>query len=326
MKRHWFKKEVIFIIEILTAIGDPSLNNALRFENEFEVPEKDISYREGVLESLEKEKNIDIIILYEKIPGEIDFINLIKNIKLINNKIIIFFILEKENEELQNLLKTENIKNIFYINEININDFINKIKNVKTNNENKLNEEIIKLKNIINKKNEEILKYKNNKFVENNFNKSKNIIVIIGEKFSGKTLIINNLKNVIKNNELYNFNEININNYLEIEKNNHLNSKLIFIVETQPEVLIRNKKIINKLIYENKINSKNIYIIFNKINKYSPNINISKNLYKEFNIIGKIYFNNYCDFINNEKNKFNKENKKLKRTYNKIFNKLLIDK
>ena len=158
MKRHWFKKEVIFIIEILTAIGDPSLNNALRFENEFEVPEKDISYREGVLESLEKEKNIDIIILYEKIPGEIDFINLIKNIKLINNKIIIFFILEKENEELQNLLKTENIKNIFYINEININDFINKIKNVKTNNENKLNKKIIKLKNINNKKKKEILK------------------------------------------------------------------------------------------------------------------------------------------------------------------------
>ena len=260
---------MIFIIEILTAIGDPSLNNALRFENEIEVPEKDISYREGILECLEKEKNIDIIILYEKIPGEIDLITLIKNIKLINKKINIFFILEKENEELKNLLKLENIKNIFYINEININDFINKIKNVKINNENKLNEEIIKLKNIINKKNEEILKYKNNQFLENNFNNRKNIIAIIGEKFSGKTLIINNLKNVIKNNELYNFNEININNYLEIEKINFLNSKLIFIVETQPEVLIRNKKIINKLIYENKINSKNIYIIFNKINKYS---------------------------------------------------------
>ena len=45
-----------FIIEILTAIGDQNLNNALRFESEFEIPEKDISYREGVLESLEKEK------------------------------------------------------------------------------------------------------------------------------------------------------------------------------------------------------------------------------------------------------------------------------
>ena len=162
------KKEVIFIIEILTAIGDQNLNNALRFESEFEIPEKDISYREGVLECLEKEKNIDLVILYEKIPGEIDIYNLIKSIKKINNEIVIFFILEKENEELINLLKTENIKNIFFINEININDFINKIKNVKINNENKLNDEIIKLKKIINEKNEEIQKYKNNSYEENN--------------------------------------------------------------------------------------------------------------------------------------------------------------
>ena len=103
---------------------------------------------------------------------------------------------------------------------------------------------------------------------------------------------------------------------------NYINSKLIFIIEAQIEKLIRNKKTINKLIYENKIDSKNIYIIFNKINKYSPNKSISKNLYKEFNIIGKINFNNYCDFIINEKNNFKKENKKLKTIYNKIFNKI----
>ena len=318
---------MIFIIEILTAIGDQNLNNALRFESEFEIPEKDISYREGVLECLEKEKNIDLVILYEKIPGEIDIYNLIKSIKKINNEIVIFFILEKENEELINLLKTENIKNIFFINEININDFINKIKNIKINNENKLNDEIIKLKKIIDEKNEEIQKYKNNSYEENNsYSCKKNEIAVIGENFSGKTIIINNLKNVIEKNELFNFNEININNFYEIEKKNYLNSKLIFIIESQIEKLIRNKKIINKLIYENKINSKNVYIIFNKINKYSPNICISKNLYKEFNIIGKLYFNNYCDYINNENNNFNKENKKLKRTYNKIFNKLLKDK
>ena len=318
---------MIFIIEILTAIGDQNLNNALRFESEFEIPEKDISYREGVLESLEKEKNIDIVILYEKIPGEIEICNLIKSIKRINNEIVIFFILEKENEELLNLLKIENIKNIFFINEININDFINKIKNVKINNENKLNDEIIKLKKIINEKNEEILKYKNNSYEENNsYSCNKKEIAVIGENLSGKSLIIKNLKYVIEKNELFNFNEININNFYEIEKKNYLNSKLIFIIESQIEKLIRNKKIINKLIYENKINSKNVYIIFNKINKYSPNICISKNLYKEFNIIGKLYFNNYCDYINNENNIFNKENKKLKKTYNKIFNKLLKDK
>ena len=217
----------------------------------------------------------------------------------------------------------ENINDIFYINEININYLINKIKNIKINNQNNLNEEIIKLKKIINEKDQEILKYKNNNLLENNLKNINNKnIAFIGEEFSGKTLIINNLKNIIENKELFNFKEININNYLEIEKCNYLNIKLIIIIEAQTEKMIRNKKIINKLIYENKINSNNIYIIFNKINKYSPNINISKNLFKEFNIIGKINFDNYCDFINNEKNGFVKENKKLKTIYNKIFNKI----
>ena len=244
---------------------------------------------------------------------------------MINNEIIIFFILENKNNELEKLLKMENIINIFYINEININNLINKIKNIKMNTQNKLNEEIIKLKKIINEKDQEILKYKNNKFLENDLKNINNKnIAIIGEEFSGKTLIINNFKNIIEKKDIFEFKEININNYLEIEKCNYLNIKLIFIIETQTEKMIRNKKIINKLIYEYKINSNNIYIIFNKINKYSPNINISKNLFKEFNIIGKINFDNYCDFINNEKNGFVKENKKLKTMYNKIFNKLII--
>ena len=221
----------------------------------------------------------------------------------------------------------ENINDIFYINEININNLINKIKSLKINNQKKLNEEIIKLKKIINEKDQEILKYKNNNFLENDINNINNKnIAIIGEEFSGKTLIINNLNNILENKELYNFKEININNYLEIEKCNYLNIKLIFIIEAQTEKMIRNKKIINKLIYENKVNSNNIYIIFNKINKYSPNINISKNLFKEFNIIGKINFDNYCDFINNEKNGFPKENKKLKTIYKNIYVKLLINK
>lgn len=104
---------------------------------------------------------------------------------------------------------------------------------------------------------------------------------------------------------------------------NDLNFKLIFVIETQTEKMIRNKKIINKLIFENKIDKNNIYIIFNKINKYSPNRNIAKSLYKEFRIIGKINYDNYCDFINNEKNNFYKENKKLKIKYNKIFNQII---
>ena len=219
------KKEEKTIVKILTAIGNENLNNVLKKENEFEILENDIFYREGILEFLEKNKKVDILILYEKLNGEINLINLIKDIKKINNEINIFFILENKNPELENLLKNENIKNIFYNDEININNFINKLKNTNINKEEKLVEEIKLLKNIINKKDEEILKYQNQN--ENiNFN-NKKIITVIGEELSGKSLIISNLQNVLKDEQYeeiknFEFREININNFSEIEKVNNI--------------------------------------------------------------------------------------------------------
>lgn len=71
----------IKILKIITAIGNENLNQALRKESEFEVIKGDILYREGILEILEIEKNIDILIIYEKLFGEIEFIDLIKCIK-----------------------------------------------------------------------------------------------------------------------------------------------------------------------------------------------------------------------------------------------------
>ena len=58
-------------IKVLTAIGDKYLNEKLKKEEEIEIVENDIFYKEGILEYLEKNKNIDILILYEKLPGEI---------------------------------------------------------------------------------------------------------------------------------------------------------------------------------------------------------------------------------------------------------------
>lgn len=310
------------ILKILTAIGDQNLNNNLKKEKMFEIVENDIFYKEGILEFLEKNKKIDILILYEKLSGEINLINLIKNIKKINNEINIFFILENRNEELENLLKKENIKNILYINEIDINNFIGTLKNIKINNNEKLEEEIKLLKNIINKKDEELKKYKSNNF--NNLNKkdNKNLITIIGEDNVGKTLILNNLQNITKNKNDFEFKEININNFFEIEKLDKITYKFIFIFELNLEKIKINRKIINKLIFENKINSQKINIIFNKVNKYSINKKIGKNIFYEFKIIGNIKLNNYCDFLLNKKNNYKKENNKLKKEYLKIIKKI----
>ena len=110
--------------KIVTGINNPKLNEELKKENNFEVIGKDIQYKEAILEVLEKNKEIDILIISEKIPGEINLEILIKKIKLINEKIKIIFILEKENSELEKILIKNKIIDIYYNNEINLNDLI----------------------------------------------------------------------------------------------------------------------------------------------------------------------------------------------------------
>ena len=300
-------------IKVLTAIGNENLNNILKEQDEFEILENDIFYKEGILEFLEKNNDVDILILYENLAGEINIINLINKIKIINNEINIFFILENKNDELEKILKKENIKNIFYINEINVNDFIDKIKNAKINNNEKLIEEINLLKNIINKKNEELIKYKNSNF------ENKKLIILIGEKNVGKTTILNNLKNIYWREDISEFNEMNMNDYLEIKNETY---KIIFVLERKIDKIKFSKKIINELILKNKISPEKINIIFNKINNYSINKNISKSILKNINIIGNIKLNKYPDYLINEKNNYKKENKELIKYFFKIIKKI----
>ena len=300
-------------IKVLTAIGNENLNNILKEQNEFEILENDIFYKEGILEFLEKNNNVDILILYEKLSGEINIINLINKIKIINNEINIFFILENKNDELEKILKKENIKNIFYINEINVNYFIEKIKNAKINNNEKLIEEINLLKNIINKKDEELIKYKNSNF------ENKKLVILIGEENVGKTTILNNLKNIYWREDIFEFKEMNMNDYLEIKNETY---KIIFVLERKIDKIKFCKKIINELIFKNKISPEKINIIFNKIDNYSINKNISKSILKNINVIGNIKLNKYPDYLVNEKNNYKKENKELIKYFSKIIKKI----
>lgn len=300
-------------IKVLTAIGNENLNNILKEQDEFEILENDIFYKEGILEFLEKNNDVDILILYENLAGEINIINLINEIKIKNNEINIFFILENKNDELEKILKKENIKNIFYINEINVNDFIDKIKNAKINNNEKLIEEINLLKNIINKKDEELIKYKNSNF------ENKKLVILIGEKNVGKTTILNNLKNIYWREDIFEFKEMNMNDYLEIKNETY---KIIFVLERKIDKIKFSKKIINELIFKNKISPEKINIIFNKIDNYSINKNISKSILKNINIIGNIKLNKYPDYLINEKNNYKKENKELIKYFLKIIKKI----
>ena len=110
--------------KIITAINNPKLNEELKKEKKFEVIGKDIQYKEAILEILEQEKDIELLIISEEIPGEITFEKLIEKIKNRKEEIKIIFILEKENIDLEKILIKNNIRDIYYNNKINLGELI----------------------------------------------------------------------------------------------------------------------------------------------------------------------------------------------------------
>ena len=81
--------------KIITALNNPYLNNELKKEKKFNVINKDIIYKEGIIEILEKNKNINTLIINYDLDGNLKIDELIKKIKKINEKIELIFILEK---------------------------------------------------------------------------------------------------------------------------------------------------------------------------------------------------------------------------------------
>lgn len=197
--------------KVITAINNPKLNEELKKEKNFEIIGKDIQYKEAILEILEKNTDIDLIILSEKISGEIRLDKLIERIKLIKEDIKIIFILEKEDNEIEKILIKNSIVDIYYNNKINLNELINIINKKEIN----MEEEIIKLKKIIKERNieekdAEENNYKNSRVIINlknkcinqikkylkykkNHNKSRNmstkIITFFGNYKSGKSTL-----------------------------------------------------------------------------------------------------------------------------------------
>ena len=114
--------------KIITALANPMLNNELKKQKDFIIIGNDIQYQDGVKEVLEKEKNIDFLILSEILPGENKIEKLIEYIKKVNPNINIIIILENKKEELEKYLYSKNIYYILY-NKTEITEIINLIKN-----------------------------------------------------------------------------------------------------------------------------------------------------------------------------------------------------
>ena len=148
---------------VITALNYPKLNIALQKEKNLKIMHKDIIYKEGILEILEIKKEIDFLIINYDLPGKISIEELIKKIKKMNNKIELIFILEKENEEKEKILKKYEIKNIYYNDQMEIENFIQMLQEKNKKNEKELEEEIRKLKKIIQEKDKSEQKIQNKK-------------------------------------------------------------------------------------------------------------------------------------------------------------------
>lgn len=241
-------------MKIVTALGNPKTNEKLKEKTNFEIIGNDIQYQEGIIEILEKNNEINLIIISELLPGQIEFKKLIEKIKTINKEIEIIAILKNENEELKNYLISKGIFNIFYNNKITNNELINKINDINNiKKENEINEEIRDLKKIILEKNNKnkiniklnskiFIKIKNkilNKLRKENkeiINKNK-IISIVGTNGIGKSAFCSILAKIIKNKKilLIDFDIFNqsINSIFNVKKtnkgleNNNINNLII---------------------------------------------------------------------------------------------------
>lgn len=293
------------MIKIITAMNNPKINDELKNEKNIELICKDIFYKEGILEILENEININYIIINSELPGEIKLNNLIEKILEKNEKIKIIILIKKENKnnfykikndkkdiknnniEIIKDIKNKNIIRIFYKNEIKI-EQLKKYNQIKNNNENN--------------------KEPNNKKIKNK------TIIFFGERQVGKSIIILGItKSIKKNNKkilLIELNKKESDLLLILSKNK--NNKKNLIIKKQK--IKKYKKTHKKYLNKNKIK-----IIQNLILKINKNIDIIS--YKKiinFNIIKKLEKKYEYIFIeiNSEKNS--------KKIINNIDKKILI--
>ena len=322
-------------INTITAVNNTKILNEIKKINKIKIINSDIQYKEGIIEILEKDKNVDLIFLNESLIGNISLINLIKKIRTINNKIKIIIFILNINEKNQKII---NQNNITYI-------------KIKKTNSKTINEKI----KILNKKQ----KNKTIRIFGNRGSGKTFFSIIITEllikKFGKKVLIIdgdewsNSITKIylpnkgIKSFNLINKNlsiinikeckeeKININNKIKTlkEKYDYLLfdfNKENFFKKANIEIFIIENNLLelNKII--NKIKNKNnIKIILNKYNKNALSKNILEKTLNLRSKIEKIDFISNINLIIDNKVNINFLNKREKRKFISIIkNEILL--
>ena len=330
-------------MKIITAIENKKINEQLKKINNIEILNSDIQYKEGILEYLEKNKKLDLIILKEILPGQINLIYLIKEIQKINKKIKIILLLKNNYFE-----KYEKINNVeyVYLEKISLNNILKLLyleRKINIEKNNKINMPKIILVSGNSGSGKTIVTIIISKILD----KIKNKKVLLINEFENKSLIKiffkNNYKNIIYKNEIINLKNniylLNINYLINNKKNiseylNKIKNKFDFIfIENKNIYFNKYKKIANKEIYlfESNIveiekgikylNKDNMEIIINKKNIHTIDKEIIEKIVNK-KILEEINYNKNINlFINNNFN-LNCLNKNQINKFLKIINKM----
>lgn len=315
--------------QIITALGNPYLNNELKKEKEFNIVAKDIQYQDGIFEVLQNEETIDFLILSEILLGQNKIEDLIQKIREKNHRIKILVIMEQKKEELEEILYLKGVVKVYYNNEVELEEIVSFIKNEKKEENEKIRLELEHVKELLiqyniysEKENHNLLENKRKEQKEkkikvrkkHTIEKKKQIISIAGTGGVGKSIVTLNIANLLKekqqkilildfdilNNSLHTI--LGVNQYPQkikqkLRKNNIIQSKLNI-----KELIIKiNKKVdlisgIN-LLFDSKykISSEKIQFILEELKQYYDTIIIDTSCECFFDYTKNIL--HHCDKI-----------------------------
>ena len=178
-------------MKILTALNNNEiykrLKKELRRRENFNIFDRDIVYKEGIIEFLINNKDTDIILLNADIEGDIDIFTLVKKVVEIKKEVDIIILISEDDLSLRKFLSSYNISKILIEDESTFDDLLNLIIDENRIKEKSIEREIEELRNLIFEKEKNSFKNK----IMNRFkkDKQKNKVVNLNKIQKGKISI-----------------------------------------------------------------------------------------------------------------------------------------
>lgn len=173
---------------IITAMGNPTLNNELIKYAEYDVLSEDFFYQDAVLDFLE-ENEVEILTLSGVLQGQWDLYEFIDKIRKINNGLRIIVIMDELDSDIKCKLLEREIQDIFLDETVEIKDVIDAI-----NREEPIRK---KLKKLAVKEENATYDFLEPKVIIKECQKQE-VIAISGVNGSGKSTITYNLSKVLE--------------------------------------------------------------------------------------------------------------------------------